>query len=54
VNIKKMIALLGENPSDTFHDSIVPPGTVLAGKTGNTHGVPPKCRTATTIDIDKV
>ena len=47
----KMSALLGEHPSDTFDASIGSHGTMAAGKTGNTHVVPPKCQIATTNEI---
>jgi hypothetical protein len=47
----KMIAPLGKNLSDTFHASIWSHDTVLAGKSGNTHVVPPICRFASTIEI---
>jgi hypothetical protein len=47
----KMNAPLGEHPSDTFHASMGSHGTMLAGKTGNTHVVPPKCQTAAITKI---
>ena len=37
-----LIALLGEDPSDTFHASMWSHSTLLAGNTANTHVVPPK------------
>jgi hypothetical protein len=40
----KLAAPLGGIPSDTFHASTWSRGTLLAGKAGNTHVVPPKCR----------
>jgi hypothetical protein len=49
-----MITPSGDYPSDTFHDSIAPRGTMLPGKNGNTHVVPPACRVATTIELHKV
>jgi hypothetical protein len=36
-----MIARFGEDRSDTFHASVWSRGTLLAGKAGNTHVVPP-------------
>jgi hypothetical protein len=46
-----MGAPLGEHPSDTFHAGMGSHGTMLAGKTGNTHVVPPQCQIATTNEI---
>jgi hypothetical protein len=49
----KMIAALLENPSDTFHASMWSHDTVPAGKSGNTHVVPPKCQFFLAIEIYK-
>ncbi len=42
----KMSALWGTDPADTFHVSTGSHGSMLAGKKGNTHVVPPKCQIA--------
>jgi hypothetical protein len=47
-NIMNMAAQLGGMRSDTIHANMCSRSTLLAGKPGNTHVVPPKCRIAAT------
>src|SRR5882757_1654378 len=42
----KMSAPWGVDPSESFHASTGSRGSMLAGKKGNTHVVPPKCQIA--------
>ena len=48
-----MIAQLGEDPSDTIHASMWSRGTLLAGKAGNTHVVPPNAEMPKQLKIYK-
>jgi hypothetical protein len=41
-----MSAWLGVDQSDAFHASMGSHSSMLAGKKGNTHVVPPKCQIA--------